>query len=1127
MCSLKERIMMHPLERRAGRSLRLATFLVLALAAPTAAQTKLLRFPDIHGDHVVFTYAGDLWTAPATGGTAVRLTASPGQELFAKYSPDGKWIAFTGQYDGDEQVYVIPSTGGVPRQLTFYPAQGPLPPRWGYDNQVYGWTPDGESVVFRSLRDGWDLANNRLYTVPVAGGLPVALPMPQSGAGDLSPDGKEVVYSPLFRDFRAWKRYQGGWAEDLWVFNLATHDARNVTNDVRTDRDPMWIGDRIYFNSDRDNKLNLYSMKPDGSDVVQLTHEKTWDVEWPSADETGDIVYQLAGELHVFDTHTRADRRLDIQVPDDGVAARPVHKSVARYIEDADLSPDGRRALFTARGDIFTVPAEHGPTRNLTHSSNAHDKGARWSPDGAKIAFVSDMSGEDELYLVDQDGSGAPERLTTNGDQMRFAPVWSPDGKRLAFADKSGRLWVLEVADRKLTRVARDSTGNMNDQSWSPDSRWLTFSLSHDSGFRSIYVWGVQDHVLHAVTSVMYDSSEPVFGADGKYLFFLSNREYAPQVSAVEWDYAADRMTGIFALALRKDVPALFPPESDEAKIDTAAAGGGRGGHAERSAGSGTAATGGPSAGAPSSTDIAIDFDGLASRVAPVPVPADDYRGLNAVKGNLVYVKGTPFVYGRAPETRPDVMIFNLADRKASTLVGGAGGYALSADGTKLLAREGGSFKLVDVKPNGGSSAKTVSTDGLEADIVPKQEWAEIFTEVWRRFRDYFYVPNMNGYDWTAIRNRYEPLLKYVGHRSDLDYVLDEMIGELSNSHTYISGGDYDVPRRADVALPGARFALDAASGRYRIASIFKGDNSEAEYRSPLTQIGVDAHVGDYVLAIDGTQLKAPENPYELLRYRSSHPVTLTLNSRPTMDGARAVSYQPIRSETKLVYMAWVDRNREMVDSMTHGRVGYLHVPDMGADGLTEFIKWFYPQIRKEGLIIDVRGNGGGNVSSMLIERLSHQLLASGYSRNNDFPSTYPRGPIFYGSLVALLNQTSASDGDIFPAMFKQAGLGPLIGMRSWGGVIGYSGHGPLIDGGQVDVPEFGFTSVDGKWIIEGHGVDPDIVVENDPKSVIEGRDPQLERGVQEILKLIREHPKHLPARPTPPNRAPAGGGGR
>jgi tricorn protease len=1100
----------------------LTALLALAVAVPVAAQTKLLRFPDIHGGRVVFTYAGDLWTAPATGGTAARLTAHPGLEIFAHYSPDGRWIAFTGQYDGDEQVYVIPAEGGVPRQLTYYPARGPLAPRWGYDNQVYGWTPDGRAVLVRSMRDSWDLGETHLYTVSVDGGLPTRLPMPQSGAGTFSPDGRQVLYSPLFRDFRAWKRYQGGWAQDLWTFDLTSHAARNVTNNPFADRDPMWIGDRIYFTSDRSGTNNLYSASPDGSGLTELTNSTVWDVRWPSADAAGRIVYEQDGELHVFDTHGNTDRKLDITVPDDQLAARPHHASVARYIEDAALSPGGARALFTARGDIFTGPIEHGATRNLTHSSNAHDKAARWSPDGRKIAFISDMSGEEELYLIDQDGSGRPERLTTDGSMMRYAPVWSPDSRYLAFADKAGRLWLLEVATKRLTQVASDSSGNLRDQSWSPDSRWLAFSLSHANGMRTVQIWSVADHGLHEVTSPMFDSYEPVFDRDGKYLFFLSDREYAPLLSNLEWDFAGDRTTGIFALALRRDVPAPFPPRSDEVTIDSGgsaspAAPAGRGALARRPAADTARAT--PRA-AP--TPVAIDFDGLDARIAQVPVPADNYGGLEAVKGALLYVRRSAGYYGRGPASQPALMVFSFNDRKATTLVEGVGGYTLSPDGSKVGVRQGRAWNVYDANAKGAGSRKTISTDGLVADIVPQQEWAQIFDEVWRRFRDFFYVPNMNGYDWSALRDRYRPLLQYVGHRTDLDYILQEMVSELSNSHTYISGGDYDIPDRPDVALPGARFALDQGSGRYRIASIMQGENGEDGYRAPLTEIGVDARVGDYVLAIDGEDLRAPDNPYRMLRYKSGHPVTLTLNSRPSTDGARQVSYLPITSESDLIYLDWVTGNWHRVDSLSHGRVGYLHLPDMGAPGIREFIKWYYPQIRKEGLVIDVRGNGGGNVSSMVIERLSRQLLATGFSRNSEYANTYPRAPTFYGSLVSLINETSASDGDIFPAMFKQAGLGPLIGKRTWGGVIGITNHGTLIDGGQVNVPEFGFSSVDGRWIIEGHGVDPDIIVENDPQSLLAGRDPQLERGVTEVLRLMQEHPRHLPARPAPPVKAPS-----
>ena len=1112
---------MHRSTPVAARALWTAALLVLAGAAPAAAQTRLLRFPDIHGDRVVFTYAGDLWTAPSAGGTAVRLTAHPGLELFARFSPDGRWIAFTGQYDGDEQVYVVPSTGGVPKQLTFYPARGPLPPRWGYDNQVYGWTPDGKAILFRSNRDSWDLASTHLYTVPVEGGLPTALPMPQSGAGDFSPDGRQVAYSPLFRDFRAWKRYQGGWAEDLWVFDLATHAARNITNNPFTDRDPMWIGDRIYFASDRSGTLNLYSVLPDGSDVRQLTAGTTWDVRWPSADETGQIVYESDGELHVYDTRSGADRKLDIFVPDDGLAARPRHQSVARFVEDFALAPNGARALFTARGDVFTVPIEHGATRNLTHSSNAHEKGARWSPDGRRIAYISDVSGEEELYLVDQDGSGTPERLTTNGDMMRYPPAWSPDGRYLAFADKSGRLWTLEIATRRLTEVAHDSSGNLYDQSWSPDSRWLAFSLAHASGYRSIYVWGLGDRAPRQVTDDVANSVEPVFDPDGKYLFFLSNREYAPQISSLEWDFAGNRMTGIFALALRKDVPPPFPPRSDEVKPDTTAAATPAATPAPapprgRRATPDTAKTAAHGAVAP----VTIDFDGLAARIAPIPVPADNYSSLSAVKGNLLYMRSPAGYYGRSSGEHSALVVFNFEDRKATTLADEADGYALSPDGAKALVRHGEAYDLYDANAKGASSKKSVATDGLAADVVPQQEWAEVFEEVWRRFRDFFYVPNMNGYDWKALHDRYRPLLQYVGHRSDLDYVLQEMIAELSNSHTYISGGDYDIPERPPVGLPGARFALDPASGRYRLAEILRGDNAEATYRSPLTAIGVDARVGDYLLAIDGVDVKAPENPYRLLRYKADHPVTLTLNTRPGAEGARQVTYQPITSETDLVYYDWVEASRHLVDSLSQGRIGYLHLPDMGADGIREFIKWYYPQIRKEGLIIDDRGNGGGNVSSMIIDRLSKQLLATRYSRDDQFTETYPDNT-FHGAMVTLLNETSASDGDIFPAMFKAAGLGPLIGKRSWGGVVGITSHGPLIDGGNVNVPEFGFADAAGRWIIEGHGVDPDIAVENDPQSVLAGRDPQLERGVAEVLRMLQEHPRGLPPRPAAPVKAP------
>ena len=1107
------------------RGFMIAT-IVLFASISASAQTKLLRFPDIHGDKVVFTYGGDLWTAPASGGTATRLTAHPGVEVFGKFSPDGKWIAFTGQYDGDEQVYIIPASGGEPKQLTFYPARGPLAPRWGYDNQVYGWTNDGRSVVFRSLRDSWTLPIARLYTVQITGGPAEPLPMPEAGSGAFSPDGAKMVYSPQSRDFRTEKRYGGGQANQLYIFDLKTFDAKRITEGPRPNRDPMWIAGTIYFNSDRDGHFNLYAYDVASGKITQLTTSKPWDVRWPSADREGRIVYELDGELQVLDTKSRKSAHLSITVPDDGLAKRPSHITVASLIEDASLSPKGERALFCARGDIFTAPVEKGPTRNLTHSSSAHDKWPRWSPDGSRIAFISDKSGEEEVWVIAQDGSGQPEQLTTGGKAMRYAPDWAPDGKRIAFSDKDGKIFVLTLADKKLTEIADSKRGQVRDYVWSPRGNHLAFSMGNSNGFSSIYIWSAGDGQLRKVTDEMFNAANPAWDPQGNYLYYLSDREYAPQISNIEFNYALNRETGIFALALRKDVKHPFPPESDEVTITKDGAEGAK--PEDKPKGDGEKDKAANPEDKPKDADkaakppanLVIDFDGLGSRVARVPVEANNYGALTAKNGHLLYSVGSAFYYGRQGD-RPTVLkIFSLKDRKETTLVEDIRGYALSEDGSKVLVAQGPNFSEYDATPQGDKSKKPVSTAGLAADRVPAEEWNEIFNEVWRRYRDWFYVPNMHGYDWEALREQYRPLLQYVAHRSDLNYVIGEMIAELTVQHAYVEGGDFQIPPRPRVALPGARFEADREAGRFRISKIFEGQNEEDIYRSPLTEIGVNAAVGDFVIAINGEELKVSDDPYRVLKNKADAPVQLTLNSKPTMDGAHTVSYRPITDESNLIYLDWVNTNRRKVSEMTGGRVGYIHVPDMGAAGIREFIKWYYGQIRKEGLIVDVRANGGGNVSSMLIERLRRKVLALNYSRTVDEAGTYPGGA-FFGPMAALLDQNSASDGDIFPAMFREAGLGPLIGKRSWGGVVGISNRGPLIDGGAVFVPEFALANLKGEWIIEGYGVDPDIEVENEPKAVIAGRDPQLERGVAEIMKKIKDSPVTFPPRPAAPVKTP------
>ena len=1088
-----------------------ACFLLLLLTLAGGAQTKLLRFPDIHGNRIVFVHAGDIWTVSDQGGRAIRITAHPGLELFPKFDPTGRWIAFTGQYDGDEQVYVVPAEGGEPRQLTYYPARGPLAPRWGYDHHVYGWTPDGKRVLFRSTRDYWKAGSGKLYTVSMEGGLPTALPIPESGAGAISPDGKRVAYSPLFRDFRTWKRYQGGWAQDLYLFDLDSNRAEQITDHIRTDRDPMWIGDDVYFVSDRDGVLNLYRYEPGTKETEQVTSEKTWDVRWPASDSAGRIVYELNGELSVYDAATGKSRSVSIEVPSDGVARRPRRVSADGNIEDYALSPQGRRAVFSARGDIFTVPAEKGPTRNLTKSSDAHDRLPAWSPDGRSIAFVSDQSGEEQVYVVDQAG-GVPEQLTQGVRGRLYRLAWSPDSKRIAFSDKEGKAYVLETASREVRQIADEPRGRIDDYRWSPRGGYLAFTVSVASRMNSVFIWESATGTVRQVGGDRFNEYTPAWDPKGEYLYFLSDREYSPLISTTEWNFATNRQTGIFALALRKDTEHPFPPESDEAEVSDAE------GEESEEESKTKSEDDEPDAesDAESEDPIRIDFEGLAGRVARVPVPADNYSRLATIEKSLLVVRDPAFYYGRTSDVKPELKIFDIEERELKAVTE-AGAYALSDDGKKLLVRQGRSFKLFDAKP-AAKDPKTLSTAGMELDLVPAEEWETIFDEVWRRYRDFFYVKNMHGYDWDAIRDRYRPWLAHVRHRSDLNYVIGEMIAELNVGHAYISGGDYELPERPGVALMGADLELDADAGLYRIGRILQGQNEEAEYRAPLTEIGVDAREGDYLLAIDGEELRAGENPYRLLRYKASRPVELTLNDRPATDGARKVVYRPVSDESNLRYLAWVEGNARTVAEATDGKVGYLHIPDMSSSGISEFIKWYYPQMRKDGLVVDVRSNGGGNVSQMLIERLSRKLLGTRFARTIDDFRTYPN-EVFLGRLVCLLNENSASDGDIFAARFKQAGLGPLIGKRSWGGVIGITSHGPLMDGGDIRVPQFATNDLEGNWIIEGHGVDPDIVVENDPESLIAGRDPQLERGIEEVLRLIRENPPQRPTRPPDPVR--------
>lgn len=1036
-------------------------------------QPRLMRFPDVHADKVVFSYAGDLWIASTDGGLARQLTSAPGMEMFPKFSPDGRWIAFTGQASGDEQVYVVPVEGGAPRQLTYYPARGPLTARNGYDNQVTGWSPDGASVLFRSLRDQPSITSSRLYTAPLAGGDVVALPMARAGAGVFSPDGRKVLFSPTFGDFRTWKRYEGGLAQDLYVADLDAKTLRNVTNNPRTDRDPMWTRSGVYFLSDRDGRLNLYKMAQPGETPRRLTRFTAGDAKFASADAEGRIVYEYEGSLRLYDPASGLDRRLDIVIPADDRLTAPRTLKVADQTERVVLSPGGDRVLVVARGDLFVLPASgDGAALNLTHSSNAHEREAAWSADGKTIAFISDASGEEELWTISADGAGAARRVTQGGAGRYYNPVWSPDGRKIAMLDKAGNLLVVDVASGAKRAIGGTKAWYARQYAWSPDSRYLAFTELQPTNLGMIRIWDEVTGRSQAVTDPLHDAFEPTWSND--YLWFLSIQDANLQISETEWNYAPARQTRIYGLALRSDVPNPFAIPS-------------------------------PGAGAPAKAS-GVELEGLAQRLIRVPVDADNYVDLEASAGRLAYRVVEPRQFGQERDTAA-LHVYDLGERRARKLRDDVTGYTANADGTVFLVRAAN--RDLGLQRLQGDVVK-LDLSRLSARIDPRQEWATVFDEVWRRYRDYFYDPGMAGHDWKAIGDHYRRLLPGVGDRAGLNYLIGEMIGELNLGHAYISGGADEAPPRPRTGLLGARLARDPA-GQWRIVKIFEGDNADPLYRSPLTEFGSKAAVGEYVFAIDGQSTTSVPDPYILLAGKAGQAVQLSIG--PTPAQARTLQIRTLDSEAPLLALERTLAARRTLDRLSDGRIGYIHISDMGPAGLKAFAKDWYGQIRKDGMVVDIRGNLGGNVSRMILERLLRPDYSRGYVQGVQNPQTYPWGgytQVFTGRLALLVDETTMSDGDAMAWTFQKAGVGPLIGKRTWGGVIGTGDTGPLLDGGFAQVPQFAFTSRDGEWVVEGKGVSPDIEVDFDQPALARGEDAQLITAAKTLAPLIKDRPGRL-----------------
>jgi tricorn protease len=1091
------------------------TLVLLAIAALIeggsnlvgAEEARLLRFPAIHGEQLVFGYAGDLFTVPAKGGLARRLTSDVGYEMFPRFSPDGKWIAFTGQYDGNTEVYLMPAEGGVPKRLTYTATleRDDVSDRMGPNNIVMTWR-DAKTIIFRSRRADWNPFRGHLFSVSVEGGLPEELPLPRGGWCSFSPDQKQLAYNRVFREFRTWKRYRGGQADDIWIYDFENKTTQRVTDDPAQDVFPMWHGESIYFLSDRDEsrRMNLFAYDTKTKSTRQVTHFNDFDIKFPSLGDTA-IVFEKGGWIYRMDFDGERVVQVPIEVHEDFAIGRGHLIDVSKSATSGDIAPDGSRAVFVARGDIFTVPAKHGPTRNLTQTPGVHEREAVWSPDGKWIAYIGDASGEDEIYIRPQDGGGTPTRLTSNGDTYKYSPAWSPDSKRVLWSDKKNRLQFVDAATKEVTLVDQSAAWEIRDYTWAPDSQWIAYTRPEQLRFANIHLYSLATRERVQATDGWFQVGGPEFSSDGKFLFFLSERSFNPTYGQTEWNHVYTDMQKIYLLTLAKEVKSPFAPKSDEVKIA---------GEDEKKEGKKAEGENKGGSQAPSETaktnevkkvTVKVDAEGLQQRVAVLPAPASSYDHLTSVGDKLYYV-------------RKEKLFFYDFEKEKETELGDFGSYQVSANQKKMLVSKSGSFSIIDLPTAKIEAKETLDLGDLKVRLDRRAEWEQMYQECWRQMRDFVYDPNLHGVDWQGIRKLYEPLVGYVEHRADLTYIIGEMIGELNLGHCYVGGGDYPKPERIPVGLLGAVLVRHAPSGFYQVAEILPGQNWDKSLRSPLTEIGVNVKTGDFIVAVDGKPADQMTDIYSALVGKANKQVTLRVNSAPKAEGAHDEVVIPTADEQDLYYLKWIQGNIEKVNKATDGKAGYVHIRDMQTEGLNDFTKFFYPQLYKEALIVDVRGNGGGSVSPQIIERLRREPAFWTISRNGAVgvdPSGMALGP-----KVLLLDQFSASDGDIVAYRFKKYKLGPVIGLRSWGGVVGIRGSLPLLDGGYLNRPEFSRFDLEGReWIMEGKGVEPDIVVDNDPAHEYAGVDDQLNRAIDEIKSALARNPVRIPQPPPYPDK--------
>ncbi len=1108
------------------------------LAAGQSAFGALPRFPQPFGDRIVFVADGNLWSVPQSGGTALRLTSAPGQDMFPRVSPDGRWIAYTEASKAGTDIWVIPSGGGAARRLTFHPPTEPgTGGRHSPDDMVVTWTPDSKFVVFLSKRDQWNDQVRNMYKVPVDGGAAVPMPIDSAvGLATYAPDGHTIAYNRIFRNFRTWKRYNGGLAQEVFTFDFDTRKSEQLTHWSGTNTSPMWVGNRIYYLSDQDaqRRANIWVYDRETKKTRAVTHFTDYDIDFPAYGGNA-IAFQQGGKLYRLDLPGEELHEVPVNVPDDNPRLRARVVDVKGEIREADpaqqvdfaLAPNGRRTLFSARGDIFSVPTENGATRDLTSTQGIDEDHPAWSPDGKWVAYTTDVGGNPQVAIRPAEG-GAEKVLTAFAEGYLYAPVFAPDGKTLAFSDSAHRLWTVRVDGGAPRQVAQDKLGEIHDQAFSPDGRWLAFSMSAVGRRRDLYLHELATgHVTRLGQGNEIDGN-PAWSPDGKYLWFTSSRHENPVGSDLDFDFAFLKSAGIYAISLARDTPSPVAPRSDEAdsapdkddaKMDDDAQRKKAAKAVKDSAnakGSAADEKQPPDKTAPIAP-IRIDLDGLMARAVALPVDASNIGQLD-VRGSRIFYLTQPLglIDGQLKGEKSALRFYDLKKRKASVVTEDVDAYSLSLDGERVLVRHEKDYTVLDTKADAfkdEETKKALNLGHLRALVDPAQEWSEMFDNAWRLERDLFFSTAMNGVDWKAVHANYRKLLPLAGSREDLNYLIGQMIGEMGNSHTYVGGGDDgETAPQAHAGLLGVDFALDAASGRYRFATIYPGDNTRDSYRSPIAQPGLNVKPGDYLLAINGAELRAPTDPDSLLQLTDADTtVDLTIASSPN-GPARHVVVKPVDKELPLREAAWIEHNRALVDKLSGGRVGYVYMSDMEQLGIQQFVRQFYAQLGKQAMIIDDRWNGGGFIAPFALERLRRVLATLGTNREGAVV-TEPEN-VMNGPKVALLNHWSSSDGDIFPDLFKRYALGPLVGTRSWGGVRGIRGYWPMMDGGYVTIPEDAIYSLDSQWIVENHGVDPDVEVENQPADLLAGHDAQLETAIAMMVKAINAKPSTLPAPP-------------